>query len=195
MKWLKRISIIVAALIVISIVGSIVTTNILNNKVTTAQESGSQEGQAQGYVAGYQQGAAVGYQEGSKAGYPKGKEEGYNSGYTTGFGEGIGTGYLVRNPTYDEVQEILAEDVTWDTLEIINNAEAQGIRAAFVYIDLASGDVYWGIAFETVDKGLIFIEPSSHKEVKIETGKRYSELNGLSPPDYDDTITKITIIW
>jgi len=207
MKWLKRISIVVGALIVISIIASIVTTNILNNRITVAHESGNQEGYAQGYVVGHQEGSTVGYQEGNKAGYQagskvsyqEGEEEGYNSGYKIGFDDGIGTGYIVRNPTYKEVQEILAEDATHSAWKINNNAEAEGIRAAYVEYEtphiIAEGRVYLLVAFDTVDKGLIFVKPSSHKEVKVEIGKRYSELNRLSLPDYDDTITKITIIW
>jgi len=203
MKWLKRTSIIIGALIIIGIIANVVTGNILNDRVTIAHESGSQKGYAQGYVVGYQEGTTVGYQEGSEAGYQegstigyeKGQQEGYNSGYKAGFEEEIGTDYLVRNLTYSEVQEILAQDKTHSAWEINNNAEARGIRAAYVIVHIADGGAYSTVGFETVDKGPIFIEPSLHKEVKLEIGKRYFDLNGYSPPDYDDTITKITIVW
>jgi len=189
MKRLKIISIVIGGLIAISIIASVVITNALNNRITAAHERGSQEGYAQGYVVGYQEGTAVGYE--------KGKEEGYNSGYKAGFQEGVGTGYLVRNPTYNEVQEILAQEKTTSAWEINNNAEAKGIRAAFVFVYIATGGAYRIVGFETVDKGLIFIDqwPTGPKEVKLEIGKRYSALIGYMPPDYDDTITKITIIW
>jgi len=207
MKWLARIGIALGALIVINISVNVVITYILTNKVTTAYESGIQEGRAQGYVVGYQEGITVGYQKGSKTGYQagsmvnneKGREEGYSSGYKAGFEEAIGTGYLVRNPTYDEVQEFLADEETTSAWEINNNAEARGTRAAHVTYETvyiaAKGKSYELVAFVTIDKGLIFVEPSSHKEVKLKIGKRYSELNGYSLPDYDDTITKIRVIW
>jgi len=207
MKWLARIGIALGVLIVINISVNVVITYILTNKVITAYESGIQEGRAQGYVVGYQEGITVGYQKGSKTGYQagsmvnneKGREEGYSSGYKAGFEEAIGTGYLVRNPTYDEVQEFLADEETTSAWEINNNAEAQSIRAAHVAYETAytatKGKHYELVAFATIDRGLIFVEPPSHKEVKLKIGKRYSELNGYSLPDYDDTITKIRIIW
>ena len=99
------------------------------------------------------------------------------------------------NPTYDEVKQFLAEEKATSAWEVNNNAEANGIRAAFVYIDLASGWGYWKVAFETIDNGLIFIDPVSHKEINVEIGKRYCEINGFFPPACDDTITKVTIAW
>jgi len=206
-KWLKRISIVIGVLIAISITANVVMSNILNDRVIAAHESGSQEGYAQGYVVGNQEGTTVGYQEGGRAGYQagsttgyeKGGEEGYNSGYKAGFEEGVGAGYIVRNPTYNEVQEILTDGEATSAWELNNHAEAKGFRAAYVQYktiySATKGEVYELVAFETIDKGLIFVEPSSHKEVKLEVGKHYSGLNELSPPDYDDTITKIRIIW
>jgi len=170
MKELKILGIVIGVLIIILISVTIVA----ENKITDAGERGFSEGYAQGYVAGY------------------------------GFEEEISADYLVRNPTYDQVQEILAEDETHCAYEINNYAETKGIRAALVTVSTVQiRDIKlmrpWSVilvAFETVDKGLIFIEPGSHKEVKVEIGKRFSELNRwfrLLPGD--DTITKITIVW
>jgi len=78
--------------------------------------------------------------------------------------------------------------------------EANGIRTAYVRCQIARKAeermvyICHLVAFETVDNGLI-IRPRSHKEVKVEVGKSYSELNGFPTPPYDDTITKITIVW
>lgn len=199
MKWLKILGIVIVVLIIILISVTIV----VENKITDASERGYSEGQTKGYEVGYEvgreegqvQGYEIGYQEGSQAGYQEGKEKGYDSGYKTGFDKRIGTDYLVRNPTYSEVQEILAKDKTYSAEEININAEAKGIRAAYVWVGIAATGSYRIVAFETIDKGLIFIDPQLHKEVKVEIGKRYSELIGLSLPDWDDTITKITIIW
>ncbi len=202
MKWLGRIGIALGALIVINITVNVIITYILTNKVTAAYESGIQEGYAQGYVVGYQEGATVGYQKGSKAGYQAGSEEDYSNGYSeykADFEEAVGTGYLVRNPTYNEMQEFLANEEMTSVWKINNNAEAHGIRAAYVAYETVyiatKGKHYELVAFMTVDEGLIFVEPSSHKEIKLKVGKRYSELNGHPLPDYDDTITKIRTIW
>ena len=51
------------------------------------------------------------------------------------------------------------------------------------------------VAFETVDKGFIIIEPESHSEVKVKVGVSYSALNRLPASSYDDTIDKITVVW
>jgi hypothetical protein len=46
-----------------------------------------------------------------------------------------------------------------------------------------------------VDRGLIIIEPWSHREVKVEVGESYSKMNGFPASPYDDTVTKMTIVW
>ncbi len=162
--------------------------------MATANESGFAEGYAQGYEVGFREGNQVGYQAGSKIGYERSSQEDLNSSGSRGF-------YFVYNPTYDEVQEILAENKEASAREIHDYAETNGIRAAYVRAPIArqatEGMVYLYqlVAFETVDRGLIIIEPWSHKEVKVEVGQRYSKLNDFPPRDYDDTITKITIVW
>jgi len=179
-------------------------------------------GYQEGSQAGYQDGGEVGYQQGSEIGYEEGEEEGYNYGYTTGFEEGVGPDHIVHNATYDELQEFLAEDDTSSAWEINNNAEGEGIRTAYVRIRIATwypppqvatktGDeslirtssptradwspYYYWVAFDTADKGLIFIQPWSGNEVELEVGKCYSELNGFQVPEYDDTIVEILVIW
>jgi hypothetical protein len=39
------------------------------------------------------------------------------------------------------------------------------------------------------------VEPSTQREVAVEVDRSYRELNGMPLKDYDDTITKITIVW
>ena len=190
-----------AMLIVVGIGASAIVYTDLVNRLAAAHERGLAEGYNQGYLEGLQEGNKVGYQEGSKIGYTKGNEGDHDSGDETGF-------YFVYNPTYDEVHKILAEREQTlaegkkdSAKEIHNYAEANGIRSAYVRAPIArqarEGMVYLYelVAFETVDRGFIIIEPWSHTEVKIEVGKRYNELNGLPPRAYDDTITKITIVW
>ncbi len=185
---------IIAALIVVGVGISALITIDLMGDVVAAHERGLEEGQVQGYEEGFQEGSRVGYQEGSKIGYEKGNKGDDGSSGGTGF-------YFLYNPTYDEMREILADGEKGSARELHDYAGGNGIRAAYVRCQIAyeaaKGMVhlYQLVAFETVDKGLTIIEPRSHREVKIELGKRYSELNGFPTRAYDDTITKITIVW
>ncbi len=203
MKGLIKTIIIIAALIVVGIGASAIITIDLINRLAAARERGYEEGLTDGYVVGFEEGNRVGYQEGSKVGYVKGNEEDDGSSDRTGF-------YFLYNPTYDEVREILSErekilaEGEKDSAKKIHDyAEANGIRAAYVRCPIARKAaegmvyIYQLVAFETVDKGLVVIEPwsSEYKEVNVEVGKRYGELNGLPARTYDDTITKITIVW
>ncbi len=193
MKGLLIATIIVFIIIGIGIGISAHTYKNLINSVATARETGFQEGYAKGYIDGVRDGGEAGYQEGSKAGYVKEEGADFNS-------EDV-VGYFLYNPTYAEVQEILAESGMVSAKEIHDYAELNGIRAGYVRCPIArpatEGRVYLYqlVAFETMDRGLVIIEPWSHKEVKIEVGESYRKLNGLPPSPYDDTVTKITIVW
>lgn len=194
MKGLIKTSIILIALIIIGGGVSVVVYNDLTNRLAAAYERGQEEGYLTGYTAGFGEGSRVAYQEGSKVGYAKGKMTGDDSSNEDGF-------YFLYNPTNDEVHEILAKGEMGSAKGIHDYAEANGIRVAYVRCPIAreaaEGRVYLYqlVAFETIDKGLIIIEPRSHLEVKIEVGKSYRGLNGFPPVNYDDTITKITIVW
>ena len=193
MKGLIKTSIIIAALIGVGIVTSIIITSNLSNRLAAAYEYGFEEGRAQGYEVGFREGSKAGYQEGSKVGYERSQDKDI-SDEETGF-------YFTYNPTCDELQAILAESNKTTAVEINNFAEANGIRTAYVRCQIARKAtertvyIYHLVAFDTVDNGLIIIRPRSHEEVKVEVGKSYSELNGFPSPPYDDTITKITIVW
>lgn len=194
MKGLIKTSIIIAVLIVVGIATSVIVTSYLASRLAAAHEHGFEEGYTQGHMVGFREGSRIGYQEGSKIGYEKAEGGGYGSSYEAGF-------YFLYNPTYDEVQEVLAEGEMDSAGEIHDYAETNGIRTAYVRCQIAreaaAGMVYVLelVAFETVDNGIIIIEPWSYKEVKVEVGKGYKELNGLPTPSYDDTITEITIVW
>lgn len=162
-------------------------------------------GKEQGYETGYSTGQTVSYNQG----YDKGKETGYLEGYNAGFESGLEKprGYNLKNPTYREMKEFLARDTT-DTLEFIedeftctdfsaamnNNAEAIGFRCAIVYISYPEAG-HTIVAFDTVDKGIIYIEPQYDDEVILEKGESYSKLNKYTPPPQDDTIQRFVIIW
>jgi hypothetical protein len=193
MKGLIKTSLIIVALIVVGVVTSIIITNNLSNRVAAARERGFEEGRTQGYDAGFHEGSKAGYQEGSKVEYERSRDKDI-SDEETGF-------YFTYNPTYDELQAILAESNETTAIEINNFAEANGIRTAYVRCQIARKTaertvyVYHVVAFETVGRGFIIIRPRSLEEIEVEVGKSYSELNGFPTPSYDDTITKITIVW
>ena len=194
MKGLIQTTIIIAALIVAGIITSMIITGNLNNRLAAAHQRGFEEGHTQGYQLGFQEGSEIGYQEGSKIGYQKANWKDYDSRYGAGF-------YFVYNPSYDELQQILADAETGSAQEMHEYAAANGLRVAYVRCQIARKAaegmvyIYQLVAFETVDNGLIIIEPWSHREVKVEVGESYSELNGFPTRPYDDTITKVTTVW
>ncbi len=194
MKGLLISFIVVAAIIGVGIgTGVLIYTNLIDS-VANASELGFEEGHAQGYEDGFKEGSEAGYQEGSRVGYIKDIGVDGSSANIEGY-------YFLYNPTYDEVREILVEVEMDSAKEIHDYAEINGIRAGYVRCPIArkapKGRVYLYqlVAFETVDRGLIIIEPWSHREVKVEVGKSYREVNGLPASPYDDTVTKITIVW
>jgi len=162
--------------------------------VATARELGFEEGYGQGYEDGFKEGSEAGYQEGSRVGYTQ--DEGVDGGNNIVAGY-----YYLYNPTYDELWELLVDAETGSAKEIHDYAEINGIRAGYVRCPIArkapKGMVYLYqlVAFETVDRGLLIIEPWSHREVKVEVGQSYSQLNGFPALPYDDTVTKMTIVW
>jgi hypothetical protein len=74
------------------------------------------------------------------------------------------------------------------TADVIRNAEAENIRCAFVYLEFENG-AHAIVAFNTIDRGLIYIEPQSDAEVSVSVGSFYD--NNFSW----GRITKIVIIW
>ena len=113
-----------------------------------------------------------------------------------------------RNPTYAELKQFIQNDQTdqnqyiEDVYDCHNfaadvnlNAEATGLRAA--YVNIAFPDIGHAIvAFDTVDKGIVYIEPQHDDEVIVPISQSYSDSNGYQEPtDYDDTIVSVTVIW
>ena len=140
MKWMQRILIAVAILVLLSM-GSFVLYSTAYSRGETAgyengysigetlgyssgKKDGYSEGETAGYIAGeatgYIAGEADGYSEGETAGYLSGKQdgyttgraEGYDSGYDEGMEAGLGHGYTLRDPTYAEAITFLGQDET-----------------------------------------------------------------------------------
>ena len=168
-------------------------------------------GKDTGYYNGYKAGQDYSYSQG----YDKGKEAGYKVGYDAGFEAAYSPkpvestdSYTLRNPTYQEMKDFINKDTansktyiedkytcTDFAAEVNNNAEAQGIRCAVVYI-VYPDTGHSIVAFETTDKGLIFIEPQFDKEATLTIGKSYSKLNSYRQQEpVDDTIQRYQVIW
>jgi len=125
-----------------------------------------------------------------------------------------GHGYTIKDPTYRQMMDFIEKDKTEReqyiedeyicqdfAMDVCNNAEEEGIRCAYVTILFPDGKGHAIVAFNTIDKGLIYIESLHDDIVKPEIGKRYYKCVIAKPgyryerPDYDDTIEKILVIW
>jgi hypothetical protein len=165
-----------------------------------------------GYIRGYQKGHAGSYTEA----YSQGKNEGYQAGYQSGLQAGdkastqqtTSNGYTLQNPTYQEMKTFLAQDSTntnsyledtyvcVDFAAAVNSgAEAKGIRCAVVDIFYPDGYGHTIVAFDTTDRGLIYVEPQFDQEVKLVVGRSYSQLNNFTTAPRDDTIKRYLIVW
>lgn len=164
-------------------------------------------GKNNGYDAGYQAAQNVSLSQT----YEEGKDEGYQAGYKAGHASGLSEGATdnnPRNPTYLEMQGFLDQDATSSktyikdeyvctdfSAAVNNNADALGIRCAIVDIFYPKGYGHTIVAFETTDRGLIFVEPQFDHEVNLIIGKSYSQTNNYSPPPEDDIIKRFLVIW
>jgi hypothetical protein len=125
-----------------------------------------------------------------------------------------GYGYVLKDPTYQALKSFLAADSTDANLYDINNyvcvdfstavkanAIKQKIRCAYVIIDYPGGTGHAIVAFNTTDKGIIYIEPQHDDEVNLQIGKYYYQCIIPKPghyyekPNYDDSVVDIKVIW
>ncbi len=194
--------VLIEGLIALVFVGYTTTIGDLYDKTVAAAYEDS-------YGNGYAQTYDVGYQEAYTEAYDKGYDKGYEIGLETGSKERVATRVELSNPTHKEMREFLARDKTDSnpfisgeyvcsdfTAQVNSNAEAGGIRVAYVRIRSEK----WGhavVAFETVDRGLIFIEPQSDKEAKLVIGEPFPwrSIGAISPLTSFDPVTEIQIIW
>jgi hypothetical protein len=104
----------------------------------------------------------------------------YQNGYQQGLADGVGTGYN----TY----------TCWQfSADFINNAFDAGYRTGLVYIALAGG-AHSIVAFNTTDRGLVFVEPQDDSIVVLQVGTHYFDRSKYVV-DYDDTIVSFEIMW
>lgn len=163
-----------------------------------------------GYKKAYASSFSTGYQDAYSQAYQKGYSKGYQIGLSIGPKEETSNRVELIKPAFTELKEFLAQDETnlnpfipgeyvcfHYAADLNNNAEANGIRAAYVRIHTKN----WAhalVAFETADRGLIFIEPQSDRKVTLTTGKPYPWHQAGAYPltgDLNDPIVEIQIIW
>ncbi len=209
MDELKELSIALARIVlgIIILIGGLIAVDILiylsvigttfNERVAAAYDGS--------YDTNYTQTYEATFQEAHSQAYDKGIDKGYEIGLGTGSEKETATRVELYNPTSGELKEFLADDKTdsspyikgeyihYDfSAELNNNAEASSIRAAYVLIRSEDWE-HAIVAFETVDRGLVFIEPQSDREVKLVLGERYPW--AIRTSTNDDVVVEIQIIW
>lgn len=126
--------------------------------------------------------------------------------------------YSVKNPTYSEMNAFITSDNTDSNTyrfpdyvcenfaqDTRNNAIRSGIRCGIVTIEFYGGTevtikgvTYTNgheiICFETMDRGLIFIEPQHDQEVVLSKGVSFSTVNGFEPLA-NDVIDDYYVKW
>lgn len=125
-----------------------------------------------------------------------------------------GSRFELHDPTYNEVQDFIDEDTTDDNdydrgeyvcvdyaSDVNNNAEKEGIRCAFVSLRFIE-NAHALVAFQTVDKGLVYVEPQYDIIItsELKPGMEYYEvldrntefqIKGLP----NDVIQRVIITW
>ncbi len=94
--------------------------------------------------------------------------------------------FEMYNPTYSELMDFIRSDGTnrkrYDeetfncvhySLEVKNNAESIGMRCGYVTINLSGDYDHAIVAFNTTDRGIIYLEPQSDEVANLEVGKYY----------------------
>jgi len=211
MNWIKWV-IISLAVLAFMVAGGFVLYHVAyawgdTSGYSRGYSAGQEVGYSSGKQAGYNEGYSLGKGEGYNEGYGLGRTDGYEEGYDEGMEAGLGHGYTLRDPTYKEVVDFLKRDKTdrneYDedsyvcshfARDVGNNAEAEGLRCALVELRYSGGG-HSIIAFDTIDKGLVYFEPQFDDEVEVIMERSYSRLNNYLEPPIDDTIMDILVIW
>jgi hypothetical protein len=138
--------------------------------------------------------------------YTYGFTNGKTDGYQTGVSDGLGSGFNMHDPTHQEALDFVVNDKTETRKYImasgdgyeyncfnychdfLENAFNQELKAGFVYIEFEEG-AHGIVCFDTVDKGLIYVEPQNDMIVSLKVGEAYEFVEA------PNTIERFTIIW
>jgi hypothetical protein len=93
--------------------------------------------------------------------------------------------FEVKNPTFQELKDFILKDPTSRkqfvlnqyecrhfATEVDNNAEAAGLRCGFALLCYDQGQ-HAVVAFETTDRGLVYIEPQTDAAIDVKVGGMY----------------------
>ncbi|MCW4021761.1 MAG: hypothetical protein NWF02_01170 [Candidatus Bathyarchaeota archaeon] len=161
----------------------------LNDEVSVLE---SEVSNLQSQVSGLETDVTESYNQG----YSEGYEAGHDEGYVEGMDYVTENGFYLRDPTYDEAVSFIDSDLTDEneysddyvcydfTSDFNANAEEQGFRCGFVYMTFFDG-AHAIACFNTVDEGIIYVEPQTDEIVDLEVGQIY---NG-------DVVESLGIIW
>ena len=168
---------------------------------------GNSSGYEIGFDMGYNLGNQTGYDLGYLLGFHDGNETGYDDGYIQGVEDGAGRGYTIRDPTYQEAIQFITSDQTNKNeyneenytcanfaADFKNNAFTIGYRCGYVTVEFPDF-AHAMVCFNTIDKGLIFIDPQDDQILTLTIGQPYWDRTIYESPDYDDTIVRFFIVW
>jgi hypothetical protein len=92
---------------------------------------------------------------------------------------------ILKNPTFEEVREFILKDTTdrnkfvsgkyecrHFAADVVNNAEAAGLRAGFALLGYEDSQ-HAVVAFETIDRGPVFVEPQTDAVIDVSVGSQY----------------------
>jgi len=96
-----------------------------------------------------------------------------------------GQDIVLKNPTFQELRDFILSDPTSRNefvlnqyecrhfaTDVCNNAEAEGLRCAFVLLGYERGQ-HAVVAFDTTDRGLVYIETQTDARIHPEVGGKY----------------------
>jgi hypothetical protein len=172
-------------------------------------------GHHEGYVSGQSDGSTVSYKQGFGDGQQKGYTDAVTDVQRSSASQVVSSSvkkspgsFAAHNPSYQEMKDFLAKDPTNSKVyvkeqyvcsdyasEVNNNAESQGIRSAVVELRYPNDFAHALVAFDTSDRGFIYVEPQFDTEVKVTIGQSYSSLNHFEKPEQDDTVLRILVMW
>ena len=121
-----------------------------------------------------------------------------------------GNKYELHDPLYSEVTEFIEKDNSENEKNLTENAKNQGLRCGYVAVNIVgstikivgaplSGAMYTLVAFDTIDRGMVYFEPVTDYRVFPKINESYVDCVEESPYycDYftNDTITDIIVYW
>ena len=126
----------------------------------------------------------------------------------------LSSGHMLADPTYASMQAFIVSDKTDQntynvttyncenfSADVIANAIKQNIRCAYVAIDFPGTTGHAIVAFNTTDRGMVYIEPQTDEIVQLKVGADYYQSVIPKPgyyypqPSYDDMVTRFVVVW